>query len=73
MNFVSSDKRITHKHPCKGRKDEIRAKISKLQQCAPRFIDVKNGLEVGIQNIKKLNDNVQSFIQVLLWCETLTP
>lgn len=55
----SSEKRTAYKNSCNGRKDEIRAKISKLQQRAPCFIDAENDLEMCIQNIKKLNNNIQ--------------
>ena len=48
LRVISSDRRIAYKHSRKGRKDEICAKMSKLQQRAPCFINVENDLKVCI-------------------------
>ena len=51
---------MAYKYSGQGGKDEIRPKMSNLQQCALRFIDTENALEVGVQNFKKLNNSINS-------------
>ena len=70
---MSSEKQTVYKNPCNWRKDEIRAEISKLQQRTQCFIDAENGLEMCIQNVKKLNNNIRRLIQTSNGSKRLTP